>query len=121
MYPLYWEKLVRRVIFMRYSQEFKIKCIEAYRQGKWPKTPKGIKQHNFRCMVRRWSRMGEANNSDVLNQKGFNKNWTQKKNLNWFLKYLQETRFKQLLSKQASMTVCYINEFANIRPNPVII
>ena len=76
MYPLYWTKLVRRVIFMRYSQEFKIKCIEAYRQGKWPKTPKGIKQHNFRCMVRRWSRMEEANNSDVLNHKDFNKSWT---------------------------------------------
>ncbi len=28
---------------MRYSQEYKIKCIELYREGKWPETPDGIK------------------------------------------------------------------------------
>lgn len=61
---------------MRYSQEFKIKCIEAYRQGQCPKTSKEIKQHNFRCIVERWSRMEQVNNSDVLNHKDFNKNWT---------------------------------------------
>lgn len=61
---------------MRYSQEYKIKCIELYRQGKWPETPDGIKKYNFRCMVRRWLRMEEANDSEVLKHKNFNKNWT---------------------------------------------
>ena len=61
---------------MRYSQEYKMNCIELYRQGKWPETPDGIKEPNFRCMVRRWLRMEEANGSDVLKHKNFNKQWT---------------------------------------------
>ena len=66
---------------MRYSQEYKMNCIELYRQGKWPKTPEGIKEQNFRCMVRRWFRMEEANDSDVLKHKNFNKNWTPEEKL----------------------------------------
>ena len=42
---------------MRYSYEFKKKCIELYRQGQWTETPDGIKDSsNFRDMVRRWVR-----------------------------------------------------------------
>ena len=66
---------------MRYSQEYKMNCIELYRQGKWPETPDGIKEHNFRCMVRRWFRLEEANNSEVLKHKDFNKNWTSEEKL----------------------------------------
>ena len=29
-------------IFMRYSYEYKRKCVELYREGKWPETPEGI-------------------------------------------------------------------------------
>lgn len=61
---------------MRYSQEYKMNCIELYRNGEWPKTPEGIKEHNFRCMVRRWARIEEANDSDVLKHKNCNKKWT---------------------------------------------
>ena len=56
---------------MRYSQEYKMNCIELYRNGEWPETPDGIKESNFRCMVRRWSRMEEANDSDVFKHKNF--------------------------------------------------
>ena len=66
---------------MRYSQEYKMNCIELYRQGKWPETPDGVKEHNFKCMIRRWSRMEEANDSDVLKHKNFNKNWTPEEKL----------------------------------------
>ena len=59
---------------MRYSQEYKMNCIELYRQGKWPETPSGIKEANFRCMVRRWVHMEEAGGPDVLKHKNFNKN-----------------------------------------------
>ncbi|MCI7412446.1 MAG: helix-turn-helix domain-containing protein, partial [Clostridia bacterium] len=27
---------------MRYSYEFKLECIELYRQGVWPETPEGV-------------------------------------------------------------------------------
>ncbi|MBP3339465.1 MAG: hypothetical protein J6L69_08685, partial [Lachnospiraceae bacterium] len=36
---------VRRVIFMRYSYEFKKECVQLYREGKWPETPPGVKEH----------------------------------------------------------------------------
>ena len=38
---------------MRYSYEYKRKCVELYREGKWPETPDGIKDpENFRNMIR---------------------------------------------------------------------
>ncbi|WP_270819729.1 helix-turn-helix domain-containing protein [[Eubacterium] hominis] len=66
---------------MRYSQEYKMNCIELYRQGKWPETLDGIKERNFRGMVKKWSRMEEANDSEVLKHKNFNKNWTPEEKL----------------------------------------
>ena len=42
---------VRRVFFMRYSHEYKLECIELYRQGIWPETPEGIKTTRFRKMI----------------------------------------------------------------------
>lgn len=47
-------------IFMRYSYEFKRTAVELYREGLWPETPKGVKEYNFRKMVRSWVRLEEA-------------------------------------------------------------
>jgi transposase-like protein len=66
---------------MRYSSEYKRKCIEMYYQGDWPETPDGIKEHNFRCMIRRWVRLEEQNGCDVLNHKNFNRNWSPEEKL----------------------------------------
>ncbi|MEE0369277.1 MAG: hypothetical protein UEB92_01665, partial [Clostridia bacterium] len=41
MYPLSWTPR-REGVFMRYSYEFKLECIELYRQGVWPETPEGV-------------------------------------------------------------------------------
>ena len=61
---------------MRYSYEYKRKCVELYREGRWPETPEGIKDpKNFHDMIRRWTRMEEANGPDVLRHKGQNKDW----------------------------------------------
>ena len=61
---------------MRYSYEYKRKCVELYREGKWPETPKGIMDpKNFHGMIRRWVRMEETNGPDVLKHKGQNKEW----------------------------------------------
>ncbi len=62
---------------MRYSYEYKRKCVEMYREGKWPVTPKGIKDpEHFHNKIREWVRMEEANGPDVLRHKGKNKKWT---------------------------------------------
>lgn len=66
---------------MRYSYEYKLKCIEMYRQGKWPETPNGIMAHNFRIMIGRWARMEKCQGSEVLRHKNFNKLWTPEEKL----------------------------------------
>ena len=58
---------------MKYSYEYKRKCVELYREGKWPETPKGIKKENFRKMIRRWVRMEEAQGPEVLRHNPQNK------------------------------------------------
>ena len=42
---------------MRYSFEFKKRCVELYREGKWPETPVGTNKENIQRMVRRWVRV----------------------------------------------------------------
>ena len=39
---------------MRYSWEFKLKCVELYRQGVWQETPQGVKSKTFRKTIYRW-------------------------------------------------------------------
>ena len=67
---------------MRYSYEYKRKCVELYREGRWLETPDGIKDpKNFREMIRRWARKEEANSPDVLRHKGQNKKWRSEERL----------------------------------------
>ena len=61
---------------MRYSYEFKRKCVDIYREGRWPDTPKGVNERNFRNKVRDWVRIEDACGPDALRHKNQNKNWT---------------------------------------------
>ena len=62
---------------MRYSYEYKRKCVEMYREGRWPETPTGIKDpKNFHKMILRWFHAEEANGPEVLKHLGTNKEWT---------------------------------------------
>ena len=61
---------------MKYSYEYKRKCVEMYREGKWPETPDGIQERNFHEMIRRWSRMEESCGPEALRHKNQNKIWT---------------------------------------------
>lgn len=74
MYPQFWTPRIGG-IFMKYSYEYKKNCIELYRQGKWPETPDGIKQENFRISVRRWSRREKSCGAESL-QKNQKKMWS---------------------------------------------
>ena len=66
---------------MRYSYEFKRKCVEMYRSGQWPETPSGIKQVCFRDTVRQWVRLVDANGPEVLRHKSSYKVWTPEERL----------------------------------------
>jgi len=51
MYPLYWTSS-KEGIFMRYSNEFKLKCVEMYYEGIYPDTPEGITDWRFHKTIR---------------------------------------------------------------------
>ena len=38
---------------MRYSFEFKVKCVEMYERGEYPATPNGITTRKFRDTIRK--------------------------------------------------------------------
>ena len=61
---------------MKYSYEYKRKCVEMYREGKWPETPDGIQKENFHKMIRGWTRMEESCGPEALRHKNQNKAWT---------------------------------------------
>ena len=63
-------------IFMRYSYEYKRKCVELYKQGVYPQTPEGISEKSFKTTVRKWFRMENAQGPDALKHKGQNRIWT---------------------------------------------
>jgi len=46
-------------------------CVELYRQGKWVKTPKGIKTANFRNKIRTWNRIEQAGGPEALCHKAW--------------------------------------------------
>ncbi len=82
---------------MRYSYEYKRKCVELYREGRWPETPDGIKNpENFHKMIRRWVRMEETNGPDVLKHKGQNKEWSPNERLELISKVLAGASVKSV-------------------------
>ena len=71
---------------MRYSYEFKRKCVEMYYQRNYPDTPEGISTKRFRSNIREWVRIDEACGPDALHHKTIIKIGLRKKNLNLLLK-----------------------------------
>ena len=98
MYPLYWtvKSPVRRVIFMRYSFEFKVECVDKYRQGKWPPTPDGIKKDNFHKTIKKWARMEESLGVEALKHSNFNKEKTIEEKLELISRVLAGESFKSV-------------------------
>lgn len=75
MYPLY-RTPGKEGIFMRYSYEYKRKCVEMYRQGLYPETPEGLTQKRFHAKIREWVRIEDACGPEALRHKSFNTVWT---------------------------------------------
>lgn len=61
---------------MKYSYEYKRKCVEMYREGKWPETPDSIQERNFHDMIRRWAGIEKSCGPEALQHKNQNKIWT---------------------------------------------
>lgn len=60
---------------MKYSYEYKKKCVELYRQGKWPETPEGVNEKRFHDTIRIWVRTEDACGPEALRHKNQNKVW----------------------------------------------
>ena len=66
---------------MRYSYEFKKKCVDLYRQGKYPKTPDNISSEYFHKLIRNWVRIEENCGSKMFEHKTHNKKWNPEEKL----------------------------------------
>ena len=47
-----------------------------YHNGIWPDTPEGVNAKSFHDKIRLWVRIEEANGSEALKHKNFNKEWS---------------------------------------------
>ena len=81
---------------MRYSYEYKLMCVDLYRQGKWPDTPAGVKETNFRDMVRIWVRQEEANGPDSLQHRKQNRVWTAEEKYEYVAKVIAGESYKEV-------------------------
>ena len=66
---------------MRYSKEFKLICLELYKQGRYPETPDNISTGSFHRMVRKWVRTAECCGFEALEHKSQNRKWTPEEKL----------------------------------------
>ena len=75
MYPLSWTSR-KEGIFVRYSYEFKRKCIKLYREGSFPDVPQGVSRETLRKKIWEWASIEEKCGSEALKHKKHNKRWT---------------------------------------------
>ena len=68
-------------IFMRYSFEYKIKCVETYRSGVYPETPEGVSDDCFRSKVRKWNRIEKTFGIEGLKHRNCNRSWAPEEKL----------------------------------------
>ena len=61
---------------MKYSYEYKIECVDLYRQDEWPKTSDGLNQKRFHDKICEWVRIEEAQGLEALRHKAQNKIWS---------------------------------------------
>lgn len=81
---------------MRYSYEFKRKCVELYRQGQYLPTPDGLSDEQFHATVRKWFRLEEANGPEALKHKAFNKVWNPEEKLNLVAQVIAGKSYKSV-------------------------
>ena len=75
MYPQFWTSRIGGN-YMKYSKEYKQECVEMYREGRYPETPKWLSDERFHKTIRRWYRIEEAAGAEALRHKNQNKAWT---------------------------------------------
>lgn len=57
---------------MKYDYIYKMNCAEMSRNGQWPNTPTGLKQKNFREMVKLWAKYENLHGIDGIKHSATN-------------------------------------------------
>ena len=95
MYPQYWTPSIGGII-MKYSYEFKLMCVELYRQGKWAETPEGVKDKTFHDMIRTWAHREDACGTDSLQHQNHSRAWTAEEKYEYVAQVLAGKSYKEL-------------------------
>ena len=73
---------------MRYSLEFKMKCVELYRQGIWAETPEKVMKSSFRKKILDWDKIEKIHGPKGLERVKKQRNWTVEEKLTFVLQVL---------------------------------
>lgn len=84
---------------MRYSYEYKRRCIESYKQGILPEIPDGITEEGFKGMIRRWIRQDNANGYEGIRHRGHNRKWSPEEKLELIQKVLSGNSNESVATK----------------------
>ncbi len=66
---------------MKYSNEYKQKCIEMYYRGEYPETPEWLTLEEFHKAIRRWARRSEKAGKESIEHKSHMRKWTPEEKL----------------------------------------
>ena len=66
---------------MKYSNEYKMMCIEMYYRGEYPETPEWLTLKEFHHTIRSWVRRSEKAGLESLEHKGHSRKWTPEEKL----------------------------------------
>ena len=63
---------------MKYNWEFKLKCVEDYKKGKWTEKPEDVKckDKTFHNRITTWAKTYDLYGVDGLMHKGISRDWT---------------------------------------------
>ena len=73
---------------MRYSFEFKMKCVELYRQGIWAETPEKVMKRSFQRKILNWDKIERIHGPKGLERVKKQRNWTVEEKLTFVLQVL---------------------------------
>ena len=74
---------------MRYSSEFKMKCVELYRQGIWAETPEKVMKSSFRKKIVEWDKIEKIHGPKGLERVKRQRKWSQEEKLTFVLQVLK--------------------------------
>lgn len=107
MYPQNWTPSIGG-LFMKYRYEYKLMCVDLYRQGKWADIPAGVKEETFHDMIRIQARQEETCGPQALQHKNQNRVQTAEEKYELVAKVLAGESYKKIaISEEIECSLLY--------------